>query len=88
VSADTGQKGEQPDPLGVLEHLLKNLPPDQLARGVDALRKITRAYVREARAHNLTLQEAEENVRGAVEGAHLAVPLIRREELIARLVET
>ena len=83
------ERDEDPaDPLAVLERMLTSLPPDQLERGIDAMRKVTRAYVREARAANLSLAHVEEAIAQAFERANPALSDSQRCAMLEQLMQT
>src|SRR5512138_2706440 len=86
--ADFERDDDPVDPLAVLERLLTDLPPDQLERGTDALRKVTRAYVREARAANLSLAHVEEAIVQAFERANPALSDSPRRAMLEQLLQT
>ena len=83
------ERDEDPvDPIAVLERMLTSLPPDQLERGIDALRKVTRGYVRTAREANLSLAHVEEAIAQAFERARPALSDSQRRAMLEQLIQT
>lgn len=81
-------EAEGPDPLDVLEHLLRTLDLQPMDSEAEPFRTLVKRFAREAAARGFSLSEAEAEVRkrmGAVSGR---IPERKQQWLTERLIRT